>query len=443
MSRPTGRRRDARFDQASGWWWNVRTAGGADAVAFEREGQVGQPVFVGGGVIVEECEDFAGGFTRPVVACGAQAAMVNAEVSHVAEFGGGLGDGVSRAIVDDQDFEVRINQPLERGEGGAERARAVVSADDDREAGLLAQPHGLARALEVGKPRPKRGTGLSFAPGPGDQAKPPRLRNIAATREPLVSPGKYNLPCNPGAQARLPTPVKRLGLGAFPVTPGIKPEFTDDQWFISGDVLEAPEVPFVVRAIFEVDVAGEEVCVPRAEIFGGWVGGIGIKRGGVGPPADSNQPFKEPPHTVMSHPADQFGRDLIGHDEPEHAGSAPHLADDAPRFPQDPPGARPVAEEIRVRRPAEADQHTQVLRCARLEEPFRRRDMKPHCVEPKRRDLTEVGEDAIRCRQTVGSVERAVAYPLEQPFFSTEPKEFSGGSDLVAGSDNGRHQAAH
>ena len=107
-------------------------ARGDDLGTGERLDQIGQPVGIHSHVGVRIRHDLSGRGSEAGVACDAQAGMI--DIDHAARrvLPRDRARAVARAIVHDNDFEIRVGQPLQRREALVKRLGSVVGADDDR-----------------------------------------------------------------------------------------------------------------------------------------------------------------------------------------------------------------------------------------------------------------------------------------------------------------------
>jgi hypothetical protein len=121
VDRTAWRVRDARGDKAIVRWRNVRPAHADERGLAKGRREVCQPVRVGIRVIIDIGNDLPSRCPEPGITGRAQPLVLGPDQPHVI----GLDDvrrAVARAIVDDDDFVVRIVQPGHAFEAVANRA---------------------------------------------------------------------------------------------------------------------------------------------------------------------------------------------------------------------------------------------------------------------------------------------------------------------------------
>ena len=131
VGRAAGRARDAERDPRAVERRQAEPSRGDDIGTSERLDQIGQPVGIHTHVGIRIRHDVAGRGSEAGVARGAQAAML--EIDHAARrvLPRDRARSVTRAIVHDNDFEIRVGQSFQRGEALVECLGGVVGADDD------------------------------------------------------------------------------------------------------------------------------------------------------------------------------------------------------------------------------------------------------------------------------------------------------------------------
>src|SRR5687768_15321030 len=232
VDRSPGCVRHAIGNRAIPRWRNVGPpyadmAGGEKGVS-----EVLQPVLIRICVIIDVRDDLSRGLLPARVARRAQAAVPGAEQTH-AVLARDPGRRVCRAIVHDDDFEIRIIDALQCLEGVSYRARTVVAAYDDRD----------SRPRHV----PGKGnlciSGLDFAEGrlrlpiASREPKVPIL-DVVAAAVPLVGPGKNDRTRASRGESRAQLPCETLGLGRLSIAAAVEAYLCQQERALTRDVLE-------------------------------------------------------------------------------------------------------------------------------------------------------------------------------------------------------------
>jgi hypothetical protein len=173
--------------------------------------EVMEPLRVGIRVVVDIRDDLTRGRVQAGVTSAAEPLVRGSDQTHT-RLGRNQRGVVRRAVIDENDLVVRVLQPSEACQAGAQRSRAVERADDyadpgpflfDREGDVtIGATHGFERGL--GTPLPGRETEL------------PVVHVLSATK-PLVGPGEDERSRAPGAKRRPDLPVEHFRLGVLAI----------------------------------------------------------------------------------------------------------------------------------------------------------------------------------------------------------------------------------
>ena len=177
-----------------------------------------------------------------------------------------LARAIARAVVDEDDFEVGIGQPLERGEAVLERVGRVVGADDDRDArpGRPARRRGTARRRTRARRLPPPASDVrSRSTRPNAQSS----TSIAAA-PPFVGPGERDRAARAFVERRADVHRRDGGLPVFAFANAVGAGLGQQQRLVAGDVLQPREIRAQLRLAVQVDVERADVEEREIEKFG-------------------------------------------------------------------------------------------------------------------------------------------------------------------------------
>ena len=186
---------------------------------------------------------------------------------------GDLVGAVGRAVVDDDHLVVGVVERAQPVEAAAQRVRAVVGADDDRDPG----PVGVGAEGRLGEGLADRRERRLRRAVAVDEAEVPVV-DVEAAAVPLVGPGEDEHARAAGGEGGAHLPVERARLGAFGVAQRVEADLGDEQRAVARDVLEPGQVRLELRARLEVDVEADEVEERQLEVLGGRVVDVGDER---------------------------------------------------------------------------------------------------------------------------------------------------------------------
>ena len=166
------------------------------------------------------------------------------------------------AVIDQDNFVDRANRHV--GQRRRQGALGVVCAHDDRHLRVLVQDRelvGRVRALNRTKRRLR-------VPITVDQAEGPVL-DVVAAREPLVREREDERAGGPHSLGRSQLPGERRRLLLQPLATRVHAEFGEHERPVTGQRVQAVQVPAQIGLAVQVDVEGDEVGeVGGLEIFG-------------------------------------------------------------------------------------------------------------------------------------------------------------------------------
>ena len=250
----TARRpRHALRDQSVPRRREVRSAHRRVRGAHERGREIGEPLRVGVGVVVDVGDDLSRGRFEPRVARARQAAVPGPDEPAVVLPRDG-GRRVGGAVVHDDDLVVGVGELLEPLEAVADRARPVARADDDGNArpgegrGERHVREGLAHGAQcrLGPPVPAR-----EAEGP--------VVHVGSGAVPLVGPGVHERPGAPRRERAAHLPVERARLDGLAVPPAVEPDLAHHERALARMGLQPGEVGAQPLLRLEIDVVADEV----------------------------------------------------------------------------------------------------------------------------------------------------------------------------------------
>ena len=226
-------RRAGRGSGPPGAWRDASATGASSAGAMfgppiaawargqERRGEVAEPVRIGVGVVVEVGDDVARRRRcQPVLRAHREARVRPVEMSRTSYSRGDRGRPVGRAVVDDDHLEVRDSPAARRPRGSPDRPRAVVGADDHRD----------ARPVDVGRERDgvegarRRPPARASATGPRRSGRTPSRRPGIRRGTTRRSTRRRRRPRNPsrtrcGSASRAPPPAGPRRCASRPARP--------------------------------------------------------------------------------------------------------------------------------------------------------------------------------------------------------------------------------
>ena len=334
-----------------------------------------EPVGVGPRVVVDERDDLPGRRFGPGVAGAAEPAVFGAYQPAVVLFGNRR-RGVGGAVVDHDHFVVRILEPARALEAIAQRARAVVGADHDRDP----RPHMRGRERHVAERALHGRQGrLGSAVATGDAERP--VLDVGPAAVPFVGPRVDERAGAARGKRRADLPRQRPRLAVLAVAQAVETQLGHEQRPLPRQVLQAGEVGVESFFGLEVDVEAQEVGEAKIQILGGRIVDIGDETPGVGLADERAQPRKVPLDAAPAQPADDRGRDLVPDGVGEHRRMAGAAADGGqePAFRARPPALGQVAH-IALR--GEPDQDLEPAGLGGIEQPAGRGRVRADGIDP-------------------------------------------------------------
>ena len=373
---PTRRAGDALGDRAVPRRGDVRSAHPRVGRAHEGGREVGEPLGVGVGVVVDVGDDLPGGrFQARVAGVGETAILRPDEPAIVAPHHGGR--VIRGPIVHDDDLVIRIGEPAQPLEAVPDRATSVVGADHDGDAGpgqARCQRHlgeGLAHRLQ-----------RRFGPAvPAREAEVPVV-DIGARPVPLVGPGVDERAGAPRRERAAHLPVQRPRLHVLAVPPAVEPDLAHHEGALTRKGLQPREVGAQALLRLEVDVVADEVEEVEPQILGGGI--VHVRDQGVGRLALGGvvQPFEVALHRAATEPACNGGRDLVADrvaEDGRMTGRRAHAGADQLFYVG---SILLVGEEPDVALHRQADEDSQIVALGGVEQPGRRHAIGPEAVDP-------------------------------------------------------------
>ena len=261
MNGPARRARDALGDRSVTRRRDIRSAHRGVRGAEEADRQIGEPVRIGVGVVVDVGDDLARGRGEARVARAGQAAVLGLDQPAVvlACDGGGR---VGGSVVHHNDLVIRIGEARQSLETVADGARAVVRAHDHRDSG----PREARRKRHLGERLPDRAQRGLGRPVDPREAEGPVL-HVVALPVPLVGPGEHEDAGTAGGERAPHLPGERARLDALVVAEAVKPELAHEERSVPGEILETGQVGLEPVLRLEVDVEAHEVEAGQLEVF--------------------------------------------------------------------------------------------------------------------------------------------------------------------------------
>ncbi len=133
MARRARRRGDAALDTPGFMRGVVGTAAAIEAALDHRAHHEGEPVRIDHAVRIGVGDQVAARSVHPDVAGGAESPVGLANQAELGEVHRDFGGAIARAVIDDDDFVIRVIELADRFEAGAHRALGVVGAYDHRD----------------------------------------------------------------------------------------------------------------------------------------------------------------------------------------------------------------------------------------------------------------------------------------------------------------------
>ena len=426
VGRAAGGARDAVRDPRAVERRQAEPSRGDDIGTGERLDQIGQPVGIHPHVGIRIRHDVAGRGSEAGVACGAQAAML--EIDHAARrvLPRDSARAVTRAIVHDNDFEIRVGQPFQRGEALVERLGSVVGADDDRHFHARARLRRRKRDAREDvcdrlQDRLRASLGI-------DQAERPVVDGVS-TPPPFVRPRKRHGAAGALGKRRPELHRGERGLSTHALPQAVGAGFGHEQRLVTGDVLQARQVRAEIALAMQVHVERDQVDERQVEVLGRRIVDVREERVGRDRLGVGIQLGEKPLDALRAEPAHDGGGDLVaerqhqdGRVRRERAHMSHDVAPDGPRH-------MPVVEERHVVGPRHPDHDPETVLLCQVQEPLVRHGIGAYRVHASATHQLEVFGDARGRRKVVAVLvrrERAVAHALDPEPLGTQLKEFPG-----------------
>jgi hypothetical protein len=430
---PAGRSGDALGDPVVARRHDVGSADAGVVAAPERIGQVVEPVRVRARVVVGVGHDLAGRGPHPGVARTAQAAVLGADQPHVV-LRRDRRDVVLGTVVDDDHLEVRVLDAGEPLEAVAERARAVVAADHDRDTRprVVGRERHLAHgALDGGERRFGRAVAVGEAERP--------VVDVFPAPVPLVGPRINERTRCARRERGAHLPGEGLGLAQLAVAHAVEPDLGQHQRSIAGEVLEPGEVGLQPVAILEVDVEAVEVEERQLQVLGGGIVDVRDQRAGILLADERAQSLDVALDAAGADPAHDRRRDLVRDREREQrrvAEARPRGGDERVLVLTAPATFADVADGALA---TEADEQPEPVLERKVQQPARRRRVRAHGIEAVARHEREIAVDGGRRRVLVAvgiGPERAVGDAAHVELLDASEQELAlgaGTGEVVGG----------
>ena len=251
---PAGRHGDGFGNQAAAVRRHVGPAGAGVVGARQRVHQVGEPVRVGAGVVVDVGDDLVAGEPQAGVAGAAEAEVLRADQADAAVAPDDVGGAVGRAVVHHDRLVPRVAQVGKAVEALRDRPCPVVRADHHGHA-----EHGLVprqgRRVEGALHRGQRRLRGAVA---GRESEAP-VGDVEAAPMPLVGPREDE--CTRTAPAEDAGDLRAQGtrLHVLSVAQRVDPHLRHHQGAVAGDVVQAGDVRLQVPGRLQVEVEADEV----------------------------------------------------------------------------------------------------------------------------------------------------------------------------------------
>ena len=344
---------------------DVRSAGRHDIRVQERLDEERQPVGVDPGVGVGIGDNLAGGVRQPDIACGAEAAVRHFDQVRRRMLPRDVSRPIAGAVVDDDDLEIGIVQPLERRETVFERVRRVVGADHDRDA----RPRlpGVLRKRRVGVDRLDGGRRRLQPAVAIDQAKRPVV-DVMSASPPLVGPGKGDGAAGALFERRAQVHRGQPRLALFAFADAVDARFRQQQRLLSGNVLQPRQIGAQVLLAVQVDVERADVEERQVEEFGRREVHVGEQAIGRGLFRLGVEPAQKALDAKPAVPPHDPRRDLVAERKHQQGGVIGQLPDLVDGLALNRLRQRAVVEKCHVLRPRQADHHPQIVQSGLIEQ---------------------------------------------------------------------------
>ena len=258
---PARRTRDALGDGSIARRGEVRSTHRGVRRAQEPSGEVGEPVRIGVGIVVEIGDDFAGGCIQARVARTGEATVLGPDQPAVvvACDGSGL---VRRSVIHHDNLVIGIRESPQSFEAVKNGACTVVRAHDHRDPGpreARCEGHVGERLLDDLEGGLGRTIGAREAECP--------VLHVMAMPVPLVGPREHEHAGASSRERRPHLPVERLRLHVVAIAETVESQFAHDERSVTGDILQTPQVRLEPRRGLEVDVEAHEIEERELEVF--------------------------------------------------------------------------------------------------------------------------------------------------------------------------------
>ena len=422
--------------------WNIRPSRTANRITGGKlMRDPPQPVRLHNTVVIRVNKDVARRLLRPDVARRAQAEMRNCDFPNPPIARHQFRNPLITPVVHEQQLKIRVVQIGKGIETFHQGRAAPVGADNDRHFRCRLERQFIRAALQ-GRPlrlesRHRRLRGL--IPTPHSEAVlldriPPAL--------PEVGPGKHRRPRRPRATGFLDVPVQHFRLLLFPVSAGIDAEFGNQKRLIAREILEPSQVGGETFAIFEIQIEGHKVLIPREQILGARIIRVSEKRARVVRMTEIDETFKLLEDLPFSHPADQGRLDLVPDKIPSQRGMPAEPVD---RLQEQliRPGEHPgFFREVNMLRPRQRDKDPQAIAGALMHEEERRNLVDPNRIRSEfLTNRPQLADSLIRKR---AGRKRAEGHAFQEDNLIARTEKFSANTKRIINRRNriveGRHK---
>ena len=398
MRRTARRARDALRERRIVGRHDVGSARTDDVGMEERLHEKRQPVGIDARVGVGIGDDLSRGFRQTDVARRAQPLVRRIDDAHARITAGNLAGAILRTVVDEDDLEVGVREPLEGREVVVERVSGVVGADDHR--------HARPRLLLLGRKRRVRERrrdgdrrGLQGAIAIDEPELPVVDRGPAAP--PLVGPRVRHDAARAFFERGADVHRRDLGLSRFAFADRIGACLGEEQRFVSRDVLQPRQVRAQLRLAVQVHVESTEIEERQVEKLRRrkvHVGEQALGRRALRVLIERAQVVLDAHAAVPAHDA---GRDLVSQREGEERRMITELAHPAGQLSADLPPQVPVVEKRDVLRPRQPDHDLQSAPPGLVEQFASRHRVGANGIQAKAGHQPEVFSDLRRGRELV------------------------------------------
>ncbi len=263
---PPGGARDALRHPRVFLWHDVGPARASNVGREHRLDEVRQPVGVDPGICVGVGDDLTGCGGEADVAGRAEPSVWHVDDAHAGMLARDRCGGVTRSVIDDDDFHARVGQRGERGEAVVYCVGGVVRAHHHRDlrppGALVGRERRLGEYLPDGRQRRLR------MPRVIDEAESPVVDGATAA-PPLVGPGVGHRAAGTLRKGRTQVHRGDARLSVQTLAHAVATGFRQQERFGAGDVLQPREIPSQIRFSMQIDVEGADVEAVEVEVFGG------------------------------------------------------------------------------------------------------------------------------------------------------------------------------